>query len=332
MNRPFRILSLDGGGIKGTFSAAVLAALEDATKCRCVDHFDLIAGTSTGGIIALGLALGKSAQEIVAFYEEHGPSIFPGSSLASRSRGLFRQLFVGPKYSHKVLREKLMLVLGNKKFGDSRVRLVIPAYDAINGRNFVLKTAHRKRFMFDVSAPAVDVALATSAAPTYFEAAPFPAHANSSYVDGGVWANCPVMVGLMEAICFLDVPVDSIDILSVGTTTTPFSIAEHTRSSALRWNMGLVNLMFEAQVEAALTQAALLTKGRLHRINTLVRSGDLLLDDASPEKIRQLIVHGRAEACKKEHLEAVQKTFLNGTKSEPFQPCVPATLGKSTSI
>ena len=162
-------------GIKGTFSAAVLAALEDTTKCRCIDHFDLIAGTSTGGIIALGLALGMSAQEIVSFYEEHGPAIFPSSSLASRSTGFFRQLFLGPKHSHATLREKLSLVLGDRKFGDSRVRLVIPTYDAINGRNFVLKTAHHPRFVFDVAAPAVDVALATSAAPTYFEAAPFPA-------------------------------------------------------------------------------------------------------------------------------------------------------------
>ena len=136
------------------------------------------------------------------------------------------------------------------------------------------------------------------------------------------------MVGLMEAICFLDVSVDVIDILSIGTTTTPFSIAEHTRSSALRWNTGLVNLMFEAQVEAALAQASLLTKGRLHRINTLVRAGDFSLDDARPEMIRQLIVRGRAEACKKEHLQVVQMTFLNGTKVEPFQPCVPAARGR----
>jgi len=87
MNR-FCILALDGGGIKGTFSAAVLAALEEATKCGCVDHFDLIAGTSTGGIIALGIALGMTAQEIVSFYEMHGPAIFPGNSLATRSRGV----------------------------------------------------------------------------------------------------------------------------------------------------------------------------------------------------------------------------------------------------
>lgn len=173
MSDRFRIFALDGGGIKGTFSAAVLASLEEVTKCRCVDHFDLIAGTSTGGIIALGIALGMTAQEIVSFYEMQGPAIFRSSSLAARSRGVFRQLFMGPKHSHAVLTEKLTLVHGDRKFGDSKIRVVIPTCDAINGRNYAFKTAHHSRFVFDAAAPSIDVALATSAAPTYFEAAPF---------------------------------------------------------------------------------------------------------------------------------------------------------------
>ena len=318
----FRILALDGGGIKGSFSAAVLAALEDATKCRCVDHFDLIAGTSTGGIIALGLGLGMSAQEIVSFYEEHGPAIFPSCSLVQRLTGTVRQLVWGPKHSHAILREKLSLVLGEKQFGESQTRLVIPTYDAIGGRIFVMKTSHHPRFQYDTEALAVDVALATSAAPTYFQAAMFPKHANCSYVDGGVWANAPVMVALVEAFSFLDVPLDNIDILSIGTTSTPFSIAQHVDSGALEWNAGLVNLMFEAQVESAVAQASLLTKGRLHRINKTAGAGDYSLDDARPEKIHQLINHGRAAAVMKANLEIVQERFLNGQKVNPFQPCV----------
>jgi patatin-like phospholipase/acyl hydrolase len=317
----FRILALDGGGIKGTFSAAALAALEDATGHRCVEHFDLITGTSTGGIIAIGLGLGMTAQQIVSFYEEHGPVIFPGSSLVQRAAGTVRQLIWGPKHSHQVLRERLTTVLGTRKFGESTCRLAIPTYDAIGGRVFVMKTAHHPRFRFDIDAPAVDVALATSAAPTYFQAAHFPKHGNASYVDGGVWANSPVLVGLVEAVSFLNAALDDIDILSIGTTTTPFSIAKHATSGALEWNMGLVNLMFEAQVEAALAQATLLTKGRLHRIDTTASAGDFSLDDAQPEKIRQLVSRGRAEAVKKEHLEFVQEVFLNGNAAEPFRPC-----------
>lgn len=151
----FRILSLDGGGIKGAFSASVLAALERETGKAAADDFDLIVGISTGGIIALGVGLGKTAQEIVEFYREHGPTIFPGTSLVERTTGLWRQLW-GSKHSHDVLRAALTQVLGDKRFGESTCRLLIPTYDAIGGRLFLLKTAHSEQFQFDVAEPAVD--------------------------------------------------------------------------------------------------------------------------------------------------------------------------------
>jgi uncharacterized protein len=131
----FRILSLDGGGIKGAFTASVLATLEEDTGKSVVDHFDLIAGTSTGGILAIGLGLGLSAREICDFYASKGPEIFPSTSLIQRTSGFFRQLF-GPKHSHSVLRSALEEVLGKRKFGESSCRLLIPTYDAI-GNHFL---------------------------------------------------------------------------------------------------------------------------------------------------------------------------------------------------
>ena len=125
----FRILSLDGGGIKGAFSASVLAALERDTGKAAADYFDLITGTSTGGIMALGVGLEKSAQDIVEFYRTHGLTIFPGTSLVERTTGLWRWLW-GPKHSHDVLREAVSQVLGTKRFGESKCRLVISTYDA----------------------------------------------------------------------------------------------------------------------------------------------------------------------------------------------------------
>jgi patatin-like phospholipase/acyl hydrolase len=190
----FRILSLDGGGIKGAFTASVMAALEADTGKAAADYFDLITGTSTGGIVAIGLGLGLAANAIVDFYCKHGPTIFPSTSLVQRTRNSLRQLFA-PKHSHDVLKEALREVLGDRRFGESKTRLVITTYDANAGRIFLLKTAHHERFKYDYRAPAVDVALATSAAPTYFQSSPFPDHAGASYVDGGVWANCPALIG-----------------------------------------------------------------------------------------------------------------------------------------
>jgi patatin-like phospholipase/acyl hydrolase len=320
MTERFRILSLDGGGIKGAFTASVVAALEEDAGKSMADYFDLITGTSTGGIIALGLGLGLPAKDIVAFYQQHGPTIFPCTSLVSRWSGFFRWL-TGPKHSHQVLKAALKQVLGDRKLGESKCRLVIPTYDANAGRIFLLKTAHHERFKYDYQAPMVDVALATAAAPTYFRAAPFPTHQNASYVDGGVWANCPALVGITEAVGFLNVPLEQIDVLSIGTTAEPFSIAQHKDSGVVQWNAGLINLMFEAQVQADVAQAKVLVGGRMHRINHMAPAGQFSLDNATPEKIEELVSLGRGEAVKKENIEVVRRMFLNETLAEKFLPC-----------
>jgi predicted acylesterase/phospholipase RssA len=218
------------------------------------------------------------------------------------------------------LKRELAAVLGDRKFGEARCRLAIPSYDAVAGRIYVFKTAHDPRFVNDIATPAVEVALATSAAPTYFAAA--NVQRDGRFVDGGVWANCPVMVALVEAASFLKVPLSDIEILSVGTTTEPFSIAENDKASALQWNVGLVNLMFEAQVEAALAQAALLIDGRLHRVNFVSTTGRFSLDDASPKAIGDLADLGRSEVEKKAHTDVIWTRFVNGNPAPPLQPAL----------
>src|SRR6516162_3737699 len=102
-SQPFRILSLDGGGIKGAFAASALAAFERATGRRIVEHFDLLTGTSTGGIIAIGLAMGATAEEISRFYETEGPKIFPKRDGIQQWLGRVRDVF-RPKFSSQGLR------------------------------------------------------------------------------------------------------------------------------------------------------------------------------------------------------------------------------------
>jgi patatin-like phospholipase/acyl hydrolase len=317
----FRILSLEGGGIMGAFSASALAAFEEDTQQRCVDHFDLIAGTSTGGIIAIGLGMGIPAREIRDFYVNYGARIFPHTGFATGLLATLRHLFK-PKHSQEVLRETLSQILCNKdgkpfKFGDSRVRLVIPAYDGLSGRIYLFKTRHVPRFKYDVDAEAVDVAVATAAAPTYFSAAKFPIH-NASYVDGGVWANCPALVAVTEAIHFLGIDRSKIDVLNVGTTTEPFNTVEKVKAGVLGWNKGLINLFMTAQVETSSKIASLLTEGNLFNINYTAPKGMFSLDDAS--RVSELVGLGRAEAVKAANMEAVKKRFLNGHHAPRFLP------------
>jgi hypothetical protein len=132
----FRILALDGGGLKGTFTAAVLAMWEHQTGRRIVDHFDLIGGTSTGGILAIGLGLGLSGQQLLEFYRQSGPVIFPVTRLRARVVHTLRHV-LRPKYALEVLLRELQRAFnvgGNRpRLKDSLCRLVIPAYDAVGG-------------------------------------------------------------------------------------------------------------------------------------------------------------------------------------------------------
>src|SRR4051794_2714465 len=183
-HHPFRILTIDGGGIKGVFAASFLAEVEDSIDGPLTDHFDLIAGTSTGGIIALGLGLGLSARQILDFYESNGQLIFRGSG-----RRRLRQLVMA-KHDSRKLEEALVDVFGERRLGESTTRLLIPSMNLESGAVHVFKTAHHPRFERDYKLRAVDVALATAAAPTYFRTHRLPS--GSPLVDGGLWANNPM--------------------------------------------------------------------------------------------------------------------------------------------
>lgn len=209
----FQILSLDGGGIKGIFSAGVLAAIEEDLGISVVDHFDLITGTSTGGIIAIGLGLGLRPREIVEFYLREGPKIFP------RLCGLKSlQHWVSRKFSAAPLEEALKLYFKDKRFGDSTKRLVIPSYNLGEDDVYIFRTPHHERLRRDFKVPAWKVAKATSAAPTFFPCTRDVD--NLRLIDGGVWANNPTLVAVTEAFGTLNVPLSAIHIFSIGTSNT----------------------------------------------------------------------------------------------------------------
>ncbi len=318
----FRILALDGGGIKGAFTASVLATLERSLGLPIVDQFDMIAGTSTGGILAIGLGMGLDTSQLLGFYRQRGPVIFPVTSFHKRLWRKARHLFQ-PKYSQDVLLRELETAFfpdgKMKNFGDSNCRLVIPAYDAVSGACHVFRTPHHPLLRTDEFTSAAEVALATAAAPTYFSAAKVRNMiASTSYFDGGVWANCPAMAAIIEAVCYLDVPLDRIDILSIGTTEEPFNVVRMERSGALRWGMPLIELLMNAQVESSVQHAeGLVGEPRFLRINAVTTPGMYSLDGA--KDIENLITLGNRKASDTSILYQVKSRFLNGVASVPWK-------------
>ncbi|MEZ5659386.1 MAG: patatin-like phospholipase family protein [Burkholderiaceae bacterium] len=227
-----RILALDGGGIKGVLEVAFLDAVETATESGSRTT-DLVAGTSTGGIIALGLGLGLSARDRRVLRlgraahlrsgrpdgrERHCAAVF-GPAAQLRRRG---QQLAWPKYEPDALRVALMAAFGSKTLGESRLRLVIPAYHGDKDDLYVFKTRHHPRLQVDWRERAVDVALAMAAAPTYFRAHVMPSGA--PLIDGGIWANNPAGVAAVEARSILGWKDDDLFVLSLGCTEEIFDV------------------------------------------------------------------------------------------------------------
>jgi hypothetical protein len=311
----FRVLALDGGGIKGAFTASVLATFEELLGETVVNSFDLIAGTSTGGILAVGLGMGLSPKEMIEFYRKHGSEIFPTNRFFSKFLGRIRH-FMKPKYSSAVLAEKLKNAYhfqGNEKhLEDSLCRLVIPAYDANRGICYTFRTPHNELLQRDAKKKAWEVALATAAAPTYFKAAQVQnTISNSHFVDGGVWANCPAIAAIVEAVCYLKQPLDRIDILSIGTTREAFDVRKLTESGIIMWNKKLIDIFSNAQIDSCISSAKdLIGSPRFLRVDEYSNAGRFTIDDAT--KIEDLINYGCGIGAEPEILSHIKARFLNG--------------------
>jgi patatin-like phospholipase/acyl hydrolase len=238
-DRPFRILSIDGGGICGILPASVLAELEQRYLGGepVGRYFDMIAGTSTGGIIALGLAHGLTAAKIRDVYVERGHLIFPPASLIGRMWRRIRR-FERYSYERKPLEDELLRMFGDAVLGEAKTRLCIPAFEGRHGEPWIYKTPHHPDYKRDRHATMVTVGLATAAAPTFFRALP-----NNGYmmVDGGLWANNPVMNGLVDALTCFAVDRRQVRILSLGCGETSFRVDDAKARGGIRhwWNVYL---------------------------------------------------------------------------------------------
>ncbi|QOJ15183.1 MAG: patatin-like phospholipase family protein [Planctomycetia bacterium] len=322
MNQKFRVLSLSGGGVRGLYTASFLAEIEHLSGKKFADHFDLIVGTSTGGLIAIAIGLGNSVASIRDFYKNNGATIFP-AGIVPRFFKRFRRIAY-PIHDNAVLERLIKQCVGEERtIGDSKRPLVINAFHAAGGKPVCFKTRHHDDFKKDHSRKAWEVAMATSAAPVFYRA--FQAEDGTDWIDGGVWANCPVLVGAIEAIDRFGKPRDQIDILSIGTTKTPFSI-DHGARCGGAWrnvsmkNRAVVNLLMEANRRSAMFMAQrLIGPDSILEIDRDVDKGGYEMDDASPNALRDLQALGEDDA--KTHVQSLVARYFQAPAA-PWSPMV----------
>jgi patatin-like phospholipase/acyl hydrolase len=280
--KTFKILSLDGGGIKGIYTAELLRRCEE-TFCKgdlLAHYFDMIAGTSTGGIIALGLGLGIPTADISAFYREDGRHIFP--LLPGRWLGKARQLWTwasGPKLNYEELDSALKRRFGEHLLGSSMTRLVIPAFMMPKTEIAVFKTDHHEDYRNDYLTPMWKVARATSAAPTYLKGLE---HEESGhiFIDGGVWANNPAMIALVEALSAYHLEFSQIEMLSIGTGNPPFELRKPDVFRGLvAWRQVIKAAMFLTTDNSTAQVKLLLGPDQCLRIEPSGADASLEMDD-----------------------------------------------------
>lgn len=316
--KPFKILSIDGGGIRGVFPAMFLACLEDELKSRNAENhqvyqnFDLICGTSTGGIIAIALALGIPAREIYDLYLNHAKDIF-GNKKGFLSR--FKLSAHTRTNLDELIREKFKNPVDNTDYRlkDCKTNICIPVYDLMEGHPSICKNKYHPRFTRDYHIPAYQVALGTSAAPTYFD--PYSAcysdlHGTpktfSNKVDGGVFANNPALLGIVEAQEAFKQDLSNLKILSLGTGHQVFTDGEkRTKWGIFYWMLKdgkkrIIDLFMQGQSQLAENLISLMQNGIdkekaknpsfiYDRITTeLDTTLNIEMDETNTEKLKRL--------------------------------------------
>jgi hypothetical protein len=237
------VLALSGGGYRALYSATVLAELEQALERPLAKHFDLICGTSAGGMLAIGLAAEVPALQLKQLFEQQGSRIFGQRSLARKLSGFWWKA----KHDSRGLRDVLDERFGNMTVGDLKHRLLIPAVNCATGRGQFFKTPHHKSFELDHKMRVTEVALATAAAPVYF---PLASNDRGIFADGGLVGNAPGLFGLHEVRQFLAPGQNArVRVLAIGTMTIGATVrgAANLDRGFFRWRGDLFDLVISAQ-------------------------------------------------------------------------------------
>jgi patatin-like phospholipase/acyl hydrolase len=294
----YRILSLSGGGVRGLITAVWLNRLEQKLGSPIAQHFDLIAGTSTGAIIACGLSAGIRAQAIVNLYQNRCREIFPDriQRTLNRFTRLFDQGADAPRYDGQGLETVLKSVFGETRFGELPVFTLITSYDLLHREALVFKTNKPEH----QSLPIWQITKASASAPVYFPAQimelagePVPV------IDGGVVANNPTACAIAEAVRLVEErqPAERINLsnfvvasFGTGETTKPITLRQSQEWGALAWVIPLIEVLFDGSADAVdYIARQLLAEANYFRFQTPVGDAHDAIDDSSPQNVAGLI-------------------------------------------
>ena len=285
-----KVLSIDGGGIRGLIPALVLAEVERRTGRRTAEMFDLIAGTSTGGILACALARrGEddlpmySAEELSQLYISEGPKIFDQSLLKQFTSvgGL-----IDEKYDDEGLNTALAAYLGEDRLKNVITDVMLTAYDIHDRFAFFFRSSRaRTDDTYDFSL--AEAARASSAAPTYFEPIEVTDAAGARtypLIDGGIYAVNPAMCAYAEVAPDLEVLAS----LGTGSHTRPYEFADVKGWGKIEWVQPLIDMVFDGIADTTDFEASTLAGDRYKRFQAELRYASDALDDASESNLRRL--------------------------------------------
>jgi patatin-like phospholipase/acyl hydrolase len=280
----YKILSLDGGGLRGLITARLLHRLNSAPEISgWLNEVDLYAGTSTGGILALALAFGKSPDEICRLYKDKGQKIFD-DSIWDDIRDLGKT--IGADYDNKNLKAELKRIFGAAKLSDISKKVAIPTFDLDNEATTPAERTWKPKIFHnfigddsDGDALAADVALYTSSAPTYFPSA-------DGYIDGGVYANNPSIIAIAQAISQSNdvserAQLDDLVMLSAGTgVSLTYIKGKNLNWGYAQWIKPLISVLMDGVAGISDYQARELLADRYHRLQIVFDPTETIPMDA----------------------------------------------------
>ena len=281
-----RILSIDGGGIRGIVPATLLSRLEEKLGGPIAQHFHLLAGTSTGGILAAGLALETPASKLVDFYTKKGPGIFSSS---------FYSAATGPKFLPDMLETALREEFGDTRLSDLQHDLICPTYD-LQARQGVLFKSWKARGVEEPAPSSSDFLLraitrATSAAPTYFPPAQITAADGKTYalIDGGMFGNNPALIALVAARRLMPLAKRFLVVsLGTGENLQPIQFQDAASWGIVGWGTRIIDIVFDAMGSTVEYELNQMTEVSQLRLQSSLQGANDALDDASTQNMKNL--------------------------------------------